>query len=99
MAIAGKSVDEKLKLENVVIEGNSFTNSKLENVSFKDTEFKNVDFTGAFFLNVDLTGATKDASTFKSMLNEVKAGHISLNGMKITGDLSEMDLSGLLKRC
>ncbi len=91
----GKSVDEKLKLENLVIEGNSFTNSKLENVSFKDTEFKNVDFTGASFKNVNLSEATIDAATFKSMLNEVKAGHISLNGAKIIGDLSGMDLSGL----
>ncbi|WPY00847.1 Pentapeptide repeat-containing protein [Candidatus Trichorickettsia mobilis] len=91
MTIAGKSADEKLKLENLIIEGNNFANSKLENVSFKDTIFKNTTFDGASFKNTDFTGATIDAATFKSIRSEVEKGNISLNGVKFVGDFSNAD--------
>lgn len=80
--------DKTLTLDNLEIKGNKFVNSKFDNVSFKDCEFTNVSFAGAKFSGgVDFRGSEIDGTTLQSLLPALKEGTVSLNEVKIVGDL------------
>lgn len=85
-----------LDLGNVSIENCSFVNTQFSNVSFKAAKLTNTSFLGASFDDkTSFAGATIDAETLKSLADpRTNPGKpIKLNGAKITGDISGIDLS------
>ena len=86
---------EPLKFHNLDINENQFVNTNFKNVSFEGTKINNASFHGANFENVSFKGATIDSATFESMLPAIRKGAISLNGVKITGSLDNLDLKDI----
>lgn len=98
MTISGN--ETPIILTNLDINRNKFVNSKLDNVRFKNCKLTWVSFTGATFNDVSFEGSEIDGYTLNSLIPALKAGNISLEGVRIVGnlpiglDLADVDLRG-----
>lgn len=90
---------------NSTVKNSNFANTTIENAYFMGASCKNVNFLGVNFVNTSFAGAkfentvfreaTIDRNTLESILPQLKQGYISLEGVNLRGDLSNLDLSGI----
>lgn len=86
---------QEVDLRNIDFNGNSFVGAQIIAVRFGGAVLKGSSFQGASFMNVSFHGAEIDAATLKTMVESLRKGRCSLEGAKITGDLSNINLSDI----
>ena len=95
-----------IPLQNVVVKGFNFDKAEFKGGSFENSEFSNCSFKGTKFINqVKFDGATIDAETLKTLLPAIrkynkqhKGESISLDNVKIVGDISQVSFEGILMK-
>ncbi|WP_341793601.1 MULTISPECIES: pentapeptide repeat-containing protein [unclassified Rickettsia] len=93
-----------LKFDNFKVKGFNFDNTKFKECSFKGAILEECSFKGTIFNEqVNFEGATIDAATLTTLIPAIKkynAKHpdsrIALDKVKIAGDVSKIDFSGVV---
>ncbi|MFN7038632.1 MAG: pentapeptide repeat-containing protein [Alphaproteobacteria bacterium] len=94
---------KNLKLDNLTIDNFKFNEASLDNVSFVNSTITNTSFKNVRFnKKVSFSGATIDAESLKDLApaiikhnKEHAKDKITLNNIKITGDISKISLKGI----
>ncbi|NRB10382.1 MAG: pentapeptide repeat-containing protein [Rickettsiaceae bacterium] len=88
---------EHVSFKNSKFVGTPFLGAKFDKVSFENCILENVSFDKAVFNGkVNFKGATIDGKTLATLAPLIKQNkNILLDGVKIIGDLSNLDLSGI----
>jgi len=98
------SSEEGLKFDNVKIDGFNFDDTKMKNCSFEGSLIQNTSFKDAVFKSkISFRGATIDGATLATLLpaiikynqQEGVADPITLDDVKIVGDISKLSLKEL----
>lgn len=88
-------VDQIAIFSKIIFNNKSFVSSYLSNLSFNQCSFSDCSFLGTTFNNIKIIGGQMDVATFVSLIPALKAKTLQLNAIKLTGDLRDVDLTGL----